>query len=90
MATAMCVYCLSLCGVLTAGNVPYARDGKGLEQKVWQQEWRKALDRHSGVRTKFDIGTVTTAIFWDVTARSYIFVTPYGVTCQTTALSKCI
>jgi hypothetical protein len=38
MDTAIRVYCLSLSGVLTAGNVDYARDGKGLEQKVWQQE----------------------------------------------------
>ena len=36
--TAIRVYCLSLYGVLTAGNVHYARDGKGLEQKMWQQE----------------------------------------------------
>jgi len=50
-------------GMLTAGNVHYARDGKGLEQKVWQQEWRKALERHNGVPTKFDVGMAITAVF---------------------------
>jgi hypothetical protein len=46
------------------------------------------------VPTKLDVGTAVTAVFWDVRARSlvlsYIFVTPYGVTCQNTALFTCV
>jgi len=63
MDIAIRVYCLSLSGVLTAGNVHNARDGKGLEQKVWQQEWRKALERYNGQRTKFDVGMAITVVF---------------------------
>jgi len=63
MDIAIRVYCLSLSGVLTAGNVHNARDGKGLEQKVWQQEWRKALQRHKEEPTKFDVGMAITAVF---------------------------
>ena len=63
MDTAIRVYCLWLSEVLTAGDVHYARDGKGLEQKVCQQEWRKALQRYNGVPTKFDVGMVITAVF---------------------------
>jgi len=36
MDTAIRVYCFSLSGKLKAGNVHYARDGKGLEHEVWQ------------------------------------------------------
>ena len=63
MDIAIRVYCLSLSGVLTAGNVLYPRDVKGLEQKVWQQEWRKALERYNGVPTKHGVGMAITGVF---------------------------